>query len=383
MVNRLPAYAIIFGISVVNTECRFESQAIHSTIRRISFRHRDSLSSSNLSTRSAILDASEWLAQEQATEIRINNDALQPEGGYGASSWKTIMASVRTRRRPSFQKTQNEEEEDEKIIAPNEAMDPAILKSVTQPFVPKSVWSQLQGNEYDQPGVIDDLVETALSLTKSEDSEWIKWKSQNGNNDETNEEDVRVYVGRCQKSDISEYYGANLPVIKTEARLQITPKDMADLLLDSSRVRIYNKMSMGRKDIRIIDCDKGVAKIVKNVTKPPLTSKKIESVTFMHSRLLDEKGTYIVVSRAVTLPSTATTGEEKDRDVEEFGKSEILLGVNLLEPCDDNSSKMTSITHVYAPALPTLVAKRVGVNSATNFVHDIRSICKDTKESED
>jgi len=68
---------------------------------------------------------------------------------------------------------------------------------------------------------------------------------------------------------------------------------------------------------------------------------------------------------------------------EEYSKSEILLGVNLLEPCGQNSLKMISITHVYFPVLPTLVAKRVGIKSAINFVNDIRGVCKDNTNTKE
>ena len=152
---------------------------------------------------------------------------------------------------------------------------------------------------------------------------------------------------------------------------------MANLLLDSSRVEIYNKMSLGRTDVRNVECSREgwIAKIVKNIVQPPLTSKKMESVTFMHSRPLDnnnygyrkfKEGTHLVLSRAITLPPHRISNNE-----EEYRKSEILLGVNLLEPCGKNSSKMISVTHVYFPILPTLVAKCVSIKLAINFVNDI------------
>lgn len=313
------------------------------------------------------LDVSGWFTEKRDVAIWVNNIPIEREK-YDEYNSDTLP--FRTRPRPSFQKKESEEEE-------HLPVDPSTLKSITQPFVLKSDWSKLQGNEYDQPHVIDDLVDTALSMTKPEDSDWISWTQQSHKEGKvSSENDVRVYVGKCKKTNSDEYYGANLPVIKTEARLGIAPKDMADLLLDSSRVKIYNKMSIGRSDIRCIECDKGVAKIVKNLTKPPMTKKKVESVTFMHSRKLDETGTYIVVSRAVIKPGIKSCNEE---NTEECVKSEILLGVNLLEPIDNDKlgSKMTSVTHVCSPALPVLVAKRVGVNSAINFVNDIRSICKE------
>jgi len=214
-------------------------------VERVSLLCRNSLLSAtttsnqaSLSTKTATLDLSDWFPQQQQQ---------QEEG--------TILVSVRTRRWPSLLKDNKEDTTSNY----EETIDPVILESVTKPFVRKSIWSRLKGNEYDQPGVIDDLVETALFMTKLEDSEWIKWEAQqkeDSSSDMMMETDlVRVHVGRCKKADADQYYSANLPLIRTEARLpNITPKDMADLLLDSSRVEIYNKMSLGRRDVQSVEC---------------------------------------------------------------------------------------------------------------------------------
>jgi len=375
MTGRLAVYIILFsiyiGVSFASAVAVTERRGTqHFTFGEIAFPKAEDSVRLNQSPKAGgvDLDVSGWLEPERDVHIWVNNVLLKKEK-YDEYNGDTL--SVRTQRRFASQKIESEEEEG------HPAVDPYTLKAVAQPFVLKSDWSRLRGNEYDQPGVIDELVHTAISMTKPEDSDWISWTPQSRKKDEiSNKDDVLVYVGKCKKTNSDDYYGANLPVIKTEALLRIAPKDMADLLLDSSRVKVYNKMSIGRSDVRNIECDKGVAKIVKNVTKPPMTKKNIESVTFMHSRQLDEKGTYIVVSRAVINPELTNCKEEKK---EECGRSEILIGVNLLEPINDNElgSKMTSITHVYSPALPVLVAKRVGVNSAINFVNDIRSVCKD------
>ena len=156
-------------------------------------------------------------------------------------------------------------------------------------------------------------------------------------------------------------------MVKTQAVLKhVQPQQVASLLLDSSKVRLYNKRSRGRRDIRQIsvpgDQD---AKIVQSITQSPLpTKQKIISVTFMHARPLGN-GTYLVVSRAVV--------DNKTQQHDNQFKSEILLGVNLLEPTEDSSgTRMTSVMHIHSPALPALVASRLGVQSAVSFVKDLR-----------
>ena len=68
---------------------------------------------------------------------------------------------------------------------------------------------------------------------------------------------VWVHVGRYEKADAKQYYGANLPLIQTEAYLpKITLKDMANLLLDLLRVEIYKKMILGIREVQSVKCSK-------------------------------------------------------------------------------------------------------------------------------
>ena len=364
MAGRLTANVILLAATVVVAESYRQADDIIDAYGRVTFRlDSPARSSTNL------LDVSDWAVH--GAPIRINGVELRDEmdAPRKMHSKTTLLASVRTKR-PSLRELMLETRTDEEAMLQGEDIDPTVIHAVSKPFVPKSIWSRLRGREFDHPDVIDGLVQSGLSLTKPEDNEWITWKPHSGNNADETTTDVRVHIGRCARDDSDQYYGAHLPMLKTVAVICMKPKDIADLLLDSSRVRVYNKMSIGRNDIREIPCRYGIAKVVKNLTQPPITNQKIESTTFLHARQLGEEGTYLVVSRAVV-----DTMDDNDDGTNNNGKSEILLGVNLLEPCDDQTScKMTSVTHVYAPALPAVLATRVGIKSAINFVEDIRSL---------
>ena len=93
------------------------------------------------------------------------------------------------------------------------------------------------------------------------------------------------------------------------------------------------------------------------------------SCTMIHSRTTnDDSNDYFVVSRA-------TPGMVAD-DIKELPRNDILLGVlNLLQDHGPNECIMTAVTHVYSPALPTILTKKMGVSSAINFVKDIRNSC--------
>lgn len=154
----------------------------------------------------------------------------------------------------------------------------------------------------------------------------------------------------------------------------------------------------------------GESKVVRNLTKPPMVSSELEFVTFMHARRLrvgdlkmlsslqSDGGSsdtdtcsdgdssspaegYIVVSRAIVgdsgikrsdNTSSSIHGEEKKK----FIRNEILLGVNVLKavPGEPNWTELTSVTHVYSPLIPLMLAKNAGVKGAVDFVRDIRAL---------
>ena len=159
------------------------------------------------------------------------------------------------------------------------------------------------------------------------------------------------------------------------------------------------------------------------MTKPPMVSSELEFVTFMHARRLrpgdlkilspslsggssgnnlsskrsssiDGDSTslstsspadgYIVVSRAIVGDNshsgrngsddtnTSIHGDEKKKYI----RNEILLGVNILKavPGEPNWTELTSVTHVYSPLIPLMLAKSAGVKGAVDFVRDIRAL---------
>mmetsp|Transcript_418 Transcript_418/g.927 ORF Transcript_418/g.927 Transcript_418/m.927 type:complete len:174 (-) Transcript_418:162-683(-) len=172
--------------------------------------------------------------------------------------------------------------------------------------------------------------------------------------------------------------------------------------MDSEKVKVYNKMSLGRTDEMVFQ--KGVdtvggrfgdgeTKVVRNLTKPPMVNSILEFVTCMHARQLRPDDTsllsnnninhnriptegYIVVSRAVTGGKWNAGETNNHHNGEKFVRNEILLGVNILKavPGEPNKTELTSVTHVYSPMIPLMLAKNAGVKGAVDFVRDIRAL---------
>lgn len=254
---------------------------------------------------------------------------------------------------------------------------------VSDPIIPLDIWETMTGNEFEETDAVDRLAQSGLQLAANEDeNEWIEWTAQKDTEKALQEKDmmsalddgkVLVYLGRAKK----EGYGTQLPIIKSKSILPMSAQEMAELLMDSGRVQIYNKMSLGRKDV--INYGENT-KIVRNLTKPPMAKSNMVSVTLMHSRELQEsekellsginkdREGYLVVSRAV--PGMV------DPEIANLTRNDIVLGVNLLQDLGPNECLMTAVTHVYSPLIPTMLARKAGVTSAINFVKDIRSVCE-------
>lgn len=177
-------------------------------------------------------------------------------------------------------------------------------------------------------------------------------------------------------------YGSDLPAVKARGNINTSARNLLDLLLDSTRVKEYNKMSQGRTDEfyfqKGIDSGpaKGEAKIIRSLNKPPMI-KPIEMLSLLHAKKLDtdtEVQGYLVVSRSVwetcdvppSKPTTTSSGG--------VTRSEMLLGVNLIRSVDASSCEFTTVTHVSSSNVPMMIAKKVGLTAASNFIRDIQAI---------
>ena len=113
-------------------------------------------------------------------------------------------------------------------------------------------------------------------------NDWVDWQP-NGDTlkGDLYEGDIHVWTGKCKtcnsnnsnsKQQQQAGYGTSVPWIKTRSIVPMPPQEMAELLLDSSRVKTYNAWSTGRQDMW--QMDDGLTKIVKNKTQPPVVGAK-------------------------------------------------------------------------------------------------------------
>ena len=189
-----------------------------------------------------------------------------------------------------------------------------------------------------------------------------------------NEKDILLWSGTFRHG----HYGSDLPAIRSCGIVDTSPKALIDLLVDSDRVKEYNKYSLGRTDLMVLQetIDKsgafgGITKIMKTQSKPPMVRKTLRFTSLMHVRELDDGSGFKMVTRAVTLP-------EQKEDLANALKSEILLGATIIKRIqgNDNRCLFVSVNHLRSPMVPMMIAKRLGIQAAVGFIQDLRACCK-------
>lgn len=185
------------------------------------------------------------------------------------------------------------------------------------------------------------------------------------------EDHILVWSGKFHHN----FYGNDLPAVRAAAVIHMSPDQLLNLLVDSSRVKEYNVMSLGRCDLLTLgkNCGGIVTKVMRSESRPPMLRKTLQFTSLLHACALDDASGYQIVSRAVsTTDQLSTNGSSSSVLV-----SEILLGVNLIrriESCE-NKCLFVSVNHIRSPMVPMMIAKRIGLHAAVNFVQDLRRCC--------
>lgn len=192
------------------------------------------------------------------------------------------------------------------------------------------------------------------------------------------EDMVFLWTGKFQHG----CYGSELPAVRAVGIIPAPPQALFDLLVDSTRVKEYNKMSLGREDLLVLQDNlhedgpfgKSVMKVMRSKSSPPLVSKTMELVSMLHAQELEDGSGYLIVTRAVSHPDNHLSDSTVLR-------SEILLGVNVIRRVegDPNRCIMINMIHMRSPMVPMMIANRIGASAASGFIKDLqmagRALC--------
>ena len=255
--------------------------------------------------------------------------------------------------------------------------------------------------------VVDALVEIGLEVAMDECDRWVPERSTAKNLGQRAEllennrrnlgpmgswsnaaygDEVLVWTAECRHDG----YGSEYPMVKARGLLPTSAYDMIELLMDSERVKEYNKMSLGRENEHFFS--KGVhntnknpdtnlcgeAKLVRSRSQPPVIRKPVELRLFLYARKLepgkDGKGAkYLTIGRSVWENDNGTV----NADATEATRCEMLLSVNLIRDIIYRGEKwceITSVTHGVSPGIPIFIARKAALMAAEKYIKDIRSV---------
>ena len=194
------------------------------------------------------------------------------------------------------------------------------------------------------------------------------------------EQEVLIWSGVFNSG---RYRDLDAPLFLSRGIVPGSPRDLFDLLCDSTRTAEYNRFCLGRSDVLVIDEHEtspvGKArniKIVKSETRVPLTSLSVVMSTLMYGCELDDDDSvesYIIVSRS--LESGGAGCHSDFSRVERDSKNEITWGVNLMRAVPDKPgvTDLVNISQVSSSFVPRFLTHRVGIMAVENSFNAMRS----------
>ena len=207
--------------------------------------------------------------------------------------------------------------------------------------------------------------------------------------DAVQDNDVLLWTGTMPPKG---FFAHDWPVVKVRGKVRCSPRSLLQFLLDSSQIKKYNKMSQGRDDLTILQHGidtmpqdsvhgfAGDAKVMRALNKPKLSPKTIETVCLSYAIPLDQVApdTYMIVNRSVWEQNDKKANgpvSMTDNHSTSIIRSEMMLGVQLIRPSPSNDKccELTTITHVFSPGVPEIMAKRMAPASASNLMREIQA----------
>ena len=170
----------------------------------------------------------------------------------------------------------------------------------------------------------------------------------------------------------------DIHAFRSEGIIEKSPKAVFDMLMDSARVKEYNKQSEGRTDLFHFSSGRGdeeaTTKVVAGTNRAPLIRISIPFMTLFHGKSLNGEG-YIILNRSVkemdmngkvssaASPCDTVVGVTLILSTQQYGQKE----------SNPNQSLVINMNHVQVYSAMK-IPKAVGVRGAIGFFSGMRSV---------
>ncbi len=155
------------------------------------------------------------------------------------------------------------------------------------------------------------------------------------------------------------------PCILSTTTINLPLHELADVIMDSSKVTLFNKYSGGRDDVVVIGPN---SKIVWSRTKIPFAIKPYDFSTLMHAEKSESLTT--IVSGSVECPEIPPHPD--------YSRSQVIFGMNILAPVQADPSKthFTTISHVKYSGIHPFLAWRSALQGSITYFKSLKAAIK-------
>lgn len=176
-------------------------------------------------------------------------------------------------------------------------------------------------------------------------------------------EDDGIEVYKTFKTQCKEKKDRRWICVMAKSNIEMPGNELKTLLLDSSKVKLFNQYSEGRTDVEVINSK---CKVVWARTKIPYTIKPFDFCTLIRSWTDTKTGIIFIISKAV---------EHSDVPIHSsYARSHVLFGLNALIPNKENPNFTTfvSINHVkYDGIIPAFVSSGA-FKGTVNYIKSLK-----------
>ena len=201
--------------------------------------------------------------------------------------------------------------------------------------------------------------------------------------------DTLIWSGKSTTKP-SNHNQQQVPFFLSRGVIQMSPRDLLDLLWDNSRTSEYNNYCLGRRDVLMLDGNDVLlygatqgTKVIESETRVPFTGMSIFMSCLMHVRPLADCGDqgYVILSRSLdsgaagthhtTISSSSNTPKSANKK-----SSEIRWGINVLRqvPNHPHLTDLTSLSQVASSMVPKFMTSRIGVMGIEDFYRNVRAL---------
>jgi len=173
--------------------------------------------------------------------------------------------------------------------------------------------------------------------------------------------DKEILIWQANSNSSASFCFSDVPLFKGQGVINMSTTSLFHLLLDSKRVKEYNKLSLGRKDLVVLHDQYKWTKVTQSTTQIPVFGKPTIHLTIL-IHAIEWKNGYFIISR-----SLSSSGKDP---------CEVLWNINALFSLATDKTKLVVINQVRSNLIPRFLTAKAGIKGITDLFNDLNKLCE-------